>query len=274
MNPPAPRAKVTIEDLLRVKRAERPLPEFWDRFESELRAKQLAAIVGRRPWWRVSARLPLPLGAAAALALTFLAAHEYRRPGAQPAAPLPVSPARLAVTPGSAPADAVSPAAFVAFPVEAIAAAPATVVAGRAEAPLPVSTVRPGEISEAISLLGSDARAGEKREVSPSARFIAANLAMAQAADPDLVASSLGTLPGFENRAMPARPVEPLAQLPTPRDQHSARYLSTSLPGGYALEASASRPSERLRSRINERQITEDGGGRFGFDNGSVLFKF
>lgn len=49
--------KVTIEDLLRLKRAERPDPKFWDRFEQDLRAKQLAAIVERRPWWR-SLRLP------------------------------------------------------------------------------------------------------------------------------------------------------------------------------------------------------------------------
>ncbi len=83
---------VAIEDLLRLKRAERPSPEFWHRFERELRAKQLAAIVERRPWWislrlphaaRCLARFQVPVGAAAALALSFVVVREYR-----PAAPV------------------------------------------------------------------------------------------------------------------------------------------------------------------------------------------
>ena len=67
--------KVSLEDLLRLKRAEQPPPEFWSRFEQELRAKQLAAIVVKRPWWHTWShsprfvRLATPLSAAAALAL-------------------------------------------------------------------------------------------------------------------------------------------------------------------------------------------------------------
>jgi len=44
-NPPS---RVTLEDLLCLKRAERPPPEFWSEFERELRQKQLAALVERR----------------------------------------------------------------------------------------------------------------------------------------------------------------------------------------------------------------------------------
>jgi len=47
-----PKNKVTLEDLLRVKRAERPSTEFWGQFESELRAKQLTAIIEKRSWWQ------------------------------------------------------------------------------------------------------------------------------------------------------------------------------------------------------------------------------
>ena len=43
---------VTIEDLLHLKRTERPPAEFWTHFERDLRAKQLAALVEKRPWWR------------------------------------------------------------------------------------------------------------------------------------------------------------------------------------------------------------------------------
>ena len=46
-----PRRTVTIDDLLKLKRAEAPAPDFWPQFERELREKQLAAIVEKRPWW-------------------------------------------------------------------------------------------------------------------------------------------------------------------------------------------------------------------------------
>ena len=83
---PAPQKSVSLEDLLRLKRAERPSAEFWPQFERELRAKQLAALVVRRPWWRTLparamvglSRYHLPLGATAVLALTFLSVREYR----------------------------------------------------------------------------------------------------------------------------------------------------------------------------------------------------
>lgn len=79
--------KVRLEELLRLKRAERPSPEFWTRFEQDLRAKQLAAIIEPRPWWmtlrlpqiaRTVARYQLPVGAAAVLALGFVVVREYR----------------------------------------------------------------------------------------------------------------------------------------------------------------------------------------------------
>src|SRR5208283_4018577 len=70
--------KITVEDLLRFKRAELPPAEFWAKFESEMRAKQLAAIVSRRPWWVGASRIfpfvyrrQLVLGMAAAIALTW-----------------------------------------------------------------------------------------------------------------------------------------------------------------------------------------------------------
>ncbi|MFA6961308.1 MAG: hypothetical protein WC205_11200 [Opitutaceae bacterium] len=84
---PTESGKVTIEDLLRLKRAERPAPEFWTTFEQELRVKQLAAIVEKRQWWvalrlpqagRTLARFQVPMGAAAVLALSFVVVNEYR----------------------------------------------------------------------------------------------------------------------------------------------------------------------------------------------------
>ncbi|MFI5336240.1 MAG: hypothetical protein ACHQ5A_05630 [Opitutales bacterium] len=76
------RSKITLEDLLRLKRAERPSPEFWVGFERELRQKQLAALLERRPWWQgipqfLSRRAYLPLGATAALAITLISVRYY-----------------------------------------------------------------------------------------------------------------------------------------------------------------------------------------------------
>lgn len=42
---------LTLEQLLHVKRAERPDREFWDRFERELHQKQLSALVQAAPWY-------------------------------------------------------------------------------------------------------------------------------------------------------------------------------------------------------------------------------
>lgn len=80
--------KVSLEEVLRLKRLERPEPQFWDRFDKELREKQLAAIMARRPWWQMDlgrimtglARARVPVGAAAVLTLTFLVIRENRRP--------------------------------------------------------------------------------------------------------------------------------------------------------------------------------------------------
>jgi hypothetical protein len=79
------RPPVTLEDLLQLKRAERPSREFWVRFEGELRQKQLAALLERRPWWQSAAhlfagrRIFVPVGAAAALALA-LGSMKYFAP--------------------------------------------------------------------------------------------------------------------------------------------------------------------------------------------------
>ena len=70
---------ISVDDLLRLKRAERPPAEFWSEFDRQLRAKQLAAIVGRRPWWQDLTRVfsgfrpyHLPLGVATVLAVAFV----------------------------------------------------------------------------------------------------------------------------------------------------------------------------------------------------------
>jgi len=75
------RAKPTLEDLIRLKRAERPDAAFWHDFERGMRKKQLAAIIEPKPWWLglsiLSSKfgplgIPVSAGAAAMLALVVM----------------------------------------------------------------------------------------------------------------------------------------------------------------------------------------------------------
>jgi len=70
--------KVTLEDLLRLKRHERPAPEYWARFDRELRERALRVMVQPEPWglrWSralMARAAPLMMaGATAALAMAF-----------------------------------------------------------------------------------------------------------------------------------------------------------------------------------------------------------
>ncbi len=260
---------MTIEDLLRVKRAERPAAEFWTEFDRELRAKQLAALVEKRPWWRSFSvsravrgltRYNLPLGAAAVLAITLVSLRDYR-----PAMQGPV----LDVTTS---AD-VKPAAIVPAPtttggsderhanesVALTAHAPSTPAAMS----LSSEATAPGELARMIPLLGADAH--QNRDLRPFERSIAENRVVAEA--------MLGTpASGFEMRALPARttPQEPLAQITLPSETRRHRFA--------AAVASASLgtspvPTARVARRLSDEQLY-DSIHRFGASGNSVSFKF
>ncbi len=71
--PDSKKTSVTLEQLLHVKRAERPAPAFWDEFDRELHRRQLASVVTLTPWHARFGRFALatlrrtaPVGAAAA----------------------------------------------------------------------------------------------------------------------------------------------------------------------------------------------------------------
>lgn len=251
-NPPS---KVTLEDLLRLKRAERPAPEFWAEFERELHQKQLAALVVRKSWWVGLStaygrfgRLRLPLGAAAVVALSFVSLRYYSAPGGDLALATEVSPSRQPadLTPAY-PLRAEKPAlpAAVAHrgPVgEAATAGPAVV----ADTP----RVRAQEAAPSVSWPEDF---GENRsnpaDLTPSARSIAVNLAAIAVTEPELVDSVARPL-GFEERAMPAARVRHTAEiLPTAAavtDSRHARLLAAlGSAGVYAPEPSAPEHAKR-----------------------------
>lgn len=227
-----PKARVSIEDLLRLKRAERPSAEFWTDFEKELRQKQLAALLEKRTWWQESSRWAarhayLPLGAAAALAFAFVMIRDR---GASPLATgetiTSVAVDRAIATPvvrSSVPAN-LAPREE---PVEVAVHEPEP-----AEAPAIASTL-PGNVGEMLPW-------SAPRTVvdSPSARSIAENLVRLEQAAPEL----LETVRGHRLVAAPAR-VQ--AELP------AVELASVSV-------AAAPRRSNRLLVGYQERDFTPE----------------
>jgi hypothetical protein len=49
--------KVTLEQIIQLKRSERPGPDFWEGFDRELHHRQLAALVTGEPWHRRAVRV-------------------------------------------------------------------------------------------------------------------------------------------------------------------------------------------------------------------------
>ncbi|HYD83705.1 MAG TPA: hypothetical protein VEA63_06620 [Opitutus sp.] len=266
---------VSVEDLLRLKRAERPRPEFWAEFERELRVKQLAAIVEPRPWWspfiRVSARvarLQLPMGAAAVLAISFVTVREYREPDAESlrlpeiAAPAVYSEAmtRVAITPSGS--DLATRA-----PAEAQLAEATSAESQPTDA---MAAMEVGQAAHVVALL--DNNTSLHREPTPSARYIAANLAAAQADNPGLMDDVFGA--ATSSRAKLREPVrDPLAQMAVPGESRRSRLLATALPAVVGAADMEITGGDRMSRRLTEDRLY-DSISRIGVKGDRVAFKF
>jgi hypothetical protein len=245
---------ISLEDLLRLKRAERPPVEFWATFDRELRAKQLSALVEKRPWWqrmpKVALRLPryrIAFGAVAIACLTIFSAKSFRTtPSSTPAD-------RPAVVATSVTETAVAPAAIAR--VEVAPAVAPTVVSTNLDAVAAAPAVEPVVVAD-ISSPGTIDRlpaAPAVETLTPSARHIAANLAKVQTSDP-VSAKGLLAVASIEPRNVPARiAVEPLQQMTPPDESRRARYF-TAMVSTTSLDSSV-RTAERAANRIAEEQL-------------------
>jgi len=218
---------VTLEDLLRLKRAERPPEEFWAKFEADMRAKQLSAIVNRPRWSGLSAwlgtlgRYQMPIGAAAAVALTYIGYTQYQATQATVPVPAARSVALVAAPSHSyvsvekpAPVAAISPASSPAAP----AAAPVVAESSSHLVQLPA----------AIAATAPAAR-------SPFADGIAVTLADYREAPTTLRPSTFGSDSEFEVVSTRSTAVaEPLSRL-DPSQERRSRLLDSALPTPRAL---------------------------------------
>jgi hypothetical protein len=269
--------RISIEDILRLKRAERPPAEFWTTFDRELRAKQLSALVGKRPWWQnfpktfpLLFRFRIPLGASAVIALTLVSLRDDRaKPEQVVAAPSATSAAVSEVT--SIPVAVVAPTApDLPLPAENL-----FVVASQAAAEpsvIPAAIPQPAEVRASVALGGGLKLDASPETPSPSAVEIAANLAVLRANEPAVSQTLLAQNNGFEVRHASVRPaVEPLQQMTPPGESRRLRIL-TAMVASASSEASY-RTTERAASRIPEERLY-DQIQRLGARGDRVQWKF
>ena len=266
---------VTIEDLLRLKRAEVPPAEFWSTFDRELRAKQLAALVAKRPWWQrlpkafsKLARYRIPLGASAVLAVTFFSvggrdtAPAVSADNAVESVAIDVTSERQEARPESTPS--VIAAAPVMNAISAPSDAPSVAVESSIAAPAPVEAPRALPVASIVS--------GNREADAPSSPHIAANLASIRSSESLHPRTLLDVASGFEMRVMPPRTaIEPLQQMTPPSDTRRSRLL-TAMVSTASLETST-RTTARAASRIEEERLY-DQIQRFGARADRVQMKF
>ncbi len=246
------RPKVTVEDLLHLKRAERPTAEFWNDFERELRQKQLAALLEKRPWWRelpqlLVRRAYLPVGATAILAFT-LVSVKYYAPSQSESMMVPV-----AGSPGPADREVAAPTAPVSSPLinrsETVAAMGSDPMADTPVAAEPAAEVMP-------RLMGS----GEAER--PSARLLADNYNGLAATEADFGKEVLSNRLSPPVRVATAASTDELASVPNPtsrRNRLLAQY------DGRQLNPEPAPPAvvrERLARRLGNAE-SADRGSRF-----------
>ncbi len=289
------RRPITVEDLLRLKRVERPAEDFWQQFDRELRAKQLSALVAKRPWWQrlpqFPARLALyrfPLGAAAAVAVTFVSVRNY-------SVETPVStgaPEALAVSSADVSAPHISQSSG--FDGSGATPATASVDSGESSSRFADAAGTNGSVGDSIASgearVNSDANVAlevariiplfggsetpQDSELSPSARNIAANLQAAEMIDAlggSLLTASSGR--GFESRALPVRAtmVDPLQQMTPPGEARRTRYLAAMV--STVADESLDRTTARMAHRISGEELYEQV-QRFGTRRGGFNVKF
>jgi len=268
---------IQIEDLLRLKRAERPPAEFWSEFDRQLRAKQLAAIVEKRPWWqrlpklwRGLPRYTVPVGAATVLMVAYLSLRDERPvPGASVAVAPQVTNARAVVvepvaatTANDVTENSVVPNATH----EAVAATGATENGSGVRA-VASHGAAPEEISRVIPLLG--ALGAEPPKAAPT---------LAASTLPPMRASSNAVLTAgllravSESRATARQAVEPLQQITPPSERLRARLL-TAMVSVPSNESPARETGTRAANQISEENLY-DTSHRFGARGAGVMMKF
>lgn len=244
------RPRVSLEDLLRLKRAEKPAAEFWKGFEQELRQKQLAALLEKRPWWQEAPRwaarhVYLPMGAAAAVAFAFVTLRNEENSPQALGETIPPALERTVSAPVAEPIQADVPVVVAIEPMVENVRPEAAAVEIAATLPNDVGQMTPWSAPRTVD--------------TPSSRSIAENLARLEETEPELLE------PMRSNRlvasgARPAlvserAPVELASVSVDPSGRRSNRLLV-----GYEQRDFSPEPAapEQVRQRIARRLADPD----------------
>lgn len=212
------RVQPTLEDLLRLKRAERPDAAFWQDFERGMRQKQLAAIIEPRPWWLGLALLSrrigpvgLPISAGAAAMLALVAMRVSPAGGLTQIVPAS-SPEPVAVAVAASPVS-VAPATKPAAKVEASSAP--SFVARNTTPGVAVAKVKPATLSVDRPAPSSPALAAATVPAAPTKASVSDVKTSASDASRDAVVALVGPqTTSIETVAEPA-PVIAAALVPS-----------------------------------------------------------
>lgn len=261
---PRPSSKVSLEDLLHLKRAERPSPEFWTKFEAELHQKQLTALVEKRRWWHelpvlINRRVYVPAGAAAVVAFTLVAVR-YN------------APMRVAEAGNTAPRIEAADVTVEMLPATVVAAS----TAKRYAEPIADTSSEAESVAsrtEKTDRAVAPVMVSMRDEISPSARSIAANLARLEQAEPELINAVMGS-----RLSSSARVQHAMAQaevMPAASSEPASRYR---LIARYAERALRPEPAAPVLVREHiARRLGDDLGddmSRFGVGGDRVSLKF
>ena len=269
------RPKVTLEDLLHLKRAERPDAEFWNNFERELRQKQLTALLEKRPWWRelpqlLTRRSYLPIGATAILAFT-LVSIKYYTPAQLTQVEAPAAGTSVAIRNLPEPAFSVTVSAPVSSPLVNRNDPAAPRLDDRMAATTMVTAVPAVAPSTAVPMPQMVAPPAVETS---SARSIAANFARLEQSEPELINAIAGNRLSSPARVQYASVQgTELASVPTSASKRS-RLLAQYSDRQLAPEPTA--PAivrERLARRLGDPEITERI-SRLGLRGDAVSLKF
>ena len=251
------RSKITVEDLLRLKRAERPAAEFWTNFERELRQKQLTALIEKRSWWKelphlLARRAYIPVGATAVLAFTLISVKYYvpdqvaQQETSRSVGLTSAIPASASMTDSLASATVSSAllnrSELPALRIEDDSVGTATVA--EASAPAAAETMPSSTVPPTVD--------------SPSARSIAANLASLEQSEPELVNSVLGSRLSPSPRVLTT--AAPVAELATVSLNASRRNRLFAQYTDRPLSPEPTAPAivrERLSRRLGDSEITD-----------------
>lgn len=264
------KSPITLERLLRVKRAERPGAEFWQRFDQELRAKQLAALVEKRPWWQAlpraifsgGARFYAPIGAATVLGVTFLAIRGYWSPAVESApadAPVTVASASHWVS-GTESHNEFLTVEPVFEESVALSAEDQLETPEQTEAVVARTEAMPSDADSPMTSLMDSASHVQAlpEEVRVSVREPATRFTSFPAGDSLLTGNLLGATRGFESRALAARSmVEPLQQMAAPSEVRRRKMLAAIVsmnvepPASSGTNVVRNLPDERLYEQIH-----------------------